>query len=190
LIADTPQPSSTCFKKVTHRIVANNRMALVAAEKASRTLEFKPFILSSQIQGEARELAKFYGAIAREIIQSQGPSKKALCLLAGGEPTVTVSGEGKGGRNTELALAMAAELKGRRRFLFLSAGTDGTDGPTDAAGALVNGRTYNRAVQKGISPEKHLKDNDSYNFFKKAGGLLMTGPTGTNVMDLHILLFN
>ncbi len=189
LIADTPKPGSTCFEKVTHRIVANNQMALKAAVKEARTLGFKPFILSSQIQGEARELAKFYGAIAKEMIQSHGPSKKPLCLLAGGETTVTVTGEGKGGRNAELALAMAVELKGRR-FLFLSAGTDGTDGPTDAAGALVNGRTYNRAVQKGISPEKHLKDNDSYNFFKKAGGLFMTGPTGTNVMDLHILLFD
>ncbi len=157
LIADTPKPGSTCFKKVTHRIVANNRMALKAAEKEARTLGFKPFILSSQIQGEARELAKFYGAIAREIIQSHGPSKKPLCLLAGGEPTVTVTGEGKGGRNTELALAMAVELKGRRRFLFLSAGTDGTDGPTDAAGAIINGRTYNRAIQKGISPERLFK---------------------------------
>ena len=165
-------------------------MALKAAEKEARILGFKSFILSSQIQGEARELAKFYGAVAREIIQSHDPSKKPLCLLAGGEPTVTVTGEGKGGRNTELALAMAAELKGRPRFLFLSAGTDGTDGPTDAAGAVINGRTYNRAIQKGISPEDYLGNNDSYTFFKKTGGLLMTGPTGTNVMDLHILLFN
>jgi glycerate 2-kinase len=190
LIADTPKPGSTCFKKVTHRIVANNRMALVAAEKASRTLEFKPFILSSQIQGEAKELAKFYGAIAKEIIRSHHSSKKPLCLLAGGEPTVPVTGKGKGGRNTELALAMAIELNGLGKISFLSAGTDGTDGPTDAAGALVNGQTYNRAIQKGISPKDYLKNNDSYTFFKKAGGLLITGPTGTNVMDLHILLFN
>lgn len=188
LVPETPKPGSNCFKKVTHRIIANNRVALKAAEKEARALGFKPFILGSQIQGEARELAKFYGAIAKEMIQSHGPSKKPLCLLAGGETTVTVTGQGKGGRNTELALALAVELKGRRRFLFLSAGTDGTDGPTDAAGALVSGRTYHRAVQKGISPEMYLKENDSYTFFKKSGGLLMTGPTGTNVMDLHILL--
>jgi glycerate 2-kinase len=188
LIADTPKPGSSYFKKVTHRIVANNRMAIRAAEKEARTLGFKPFILSSQVQGEARELAKFYGAMAKEIIQSHSPSKKPLCFLAGGETTVTVTGEGKGGRNTELALAMAVELKDHKGFLFLSAGTDGTDGPTDAAGALVSGRTYNQALHKGVSPEKYLKDNDSYTFFKQAGGLIITGPTGTNVMDLHILL--
>jgi glycerate 2-kinase len=188
LIEDTPKPGAPCFKKVTHRIIANNRIALDAAEKAARTLGFKPFILSSQIQGEVRELAKFYGAIAREMIQSHDPSKKPLCIIAGGEPTVTVTGRGTGGRNTELALAVALEIQGLPNILFLSAGTDGTDGPTDAAGALATGRTYNQATQKEIFPEKYLKENDSYTFFKKAGGLLMTGPTGTNVMDLHILL--
>ncbi len=163
-------------------------MALKAAANAARGLGFKTFILSAQIQGEARELAKFYGAMAREIFQSNNPSKKPVCLLAGGEPTVTVTGRGRGGRNTELALAMALEIKGLPRTLFLSAGTDGTDGPTDAAGAIVSGSTYLRALKKGISPEAHLAQNDSYTFFKKAGGLLMTGPTRTNVMDLHILL--
>jgi glycerate 2-kinase len=188
MIKETPKPGSACFKKVTHRIVANNRIALDAAEKTARNLGFKTFILSSQIQGEARELAKFYGAIAREMVQTHHFSKKPICLLAGGEPTVTVIGHGKGGRNTELALAMAIELKGLEKICFLSAGTDGTDGPTDAAGAVVDGRTCTRAFQKGIFPEIHLYHNDSYSFFKKAGRLLMTGPTGTNVMDLHILL--
>lgn len=188
LIPDTPKPGDVCFKKVTHRIVANNRVALEAAEKTARNLGFRTFRLSSQIQGEARELAKFYGAIAREMTQSHNPSGKPLCLSAGGEPTVTVTGSGQGGRNTELALAMAIELDGLRNITFLSVGTDGTDGPTDAAGAVADGRTRIRALQKGISLEKHLQDNDSYSFFKKAGGLLMTGPTGTNVMDLHFLL--
>jgi glycerate 2-kinase len=188
MMKDTPKPGSACFKKVTHRIIANNRIALDAAEKTARNLGFNTFILSSQIRGEARELAKFYGAIARELVQAHHLSKNPVCLLAGGEPTVTVTGDGKGGRNTELALAMAIELKGLGKISFLSAGTDGTDGPTDAAGAVVNGRTCTRAFQKGISPESHLHHNDSYSFFKKAGGLLTTGPTGTNVMDLHILL--
>lgn len=188
LIEDTPKPGSPCFKKVTHRIIANNRIALDGAEKTARNLGFKTFVLSSQIQGEARELAKFYGALAREMVQTHHLSKDPVCLLAGGEPTVTVTGSGRGGRNTELALAMAIELNGLGKITFLSAGTDGTDGPTDAAGAVVDGRTYARAFQKGISPETHLQDNDSYSFFKKAGGLLRTGPTGTNVMDLHILL--
>ncbi|MBI4765858.1 MAG: glycerate kinase [Deltaproteobacteria bacterium] len=188
LFEDTPQPGEICFKKVTHRIIANNRIALDAAAQTARKLGFKTFILSSQIQGEARELAKFYGALARERVQPHTLSKNPVCLLAGGEPTVTVTGPGKGGRNTELALATAIELNGLGKISFLSAGTDGTDGPTDAAGAVVDGRTCTRAFHKGIAPEDHLQNNDSYSFFKKAGGLLMTGPTGTNVMDLHILL--
>jgi glycerate-2-kinase len=188
LVADTPKPGVGCFNTITHTLIASNRMALQAAEKKARDLGFKTFVLSSQIQGEARELAKFYGAAIREIVQSPSRLKKPLCLLAGGEPTVTVTGKGIGGRNTELALALALELQGLSNILFLSAGTDGTDGPTDAAGAVVDGRTCTRAFQKGISPEDHLQNNDSYSFFKKAGGLIMTGPTGTNVMDLHILL--
>jgi glycerate 2-kinase len=188
IFKDTPKPGSICFKKVTHRIVANNQIALVAAEKAARTLGFKTFVISSQIQGEARELAKFYGAIAREIIKTGHPAKKPICLLAGGEPTVTVSGKGRGGRNTELALAMAIEIKDLPEILFLSAGTDGTDGPTDAAGALVNGFTYPRALKKEIIPVFYLTRNDSYTFFERSGGLIKTGPTGTNVMDIHLLL--
>jgi glycerate 2-kinase len=188
LIEDTPQPGLSYFNQVTHHIVANNRMALGAAAKEARSLGFKTCILSSQIQGEARELGKFYGAMAKEIVQSQNPSKKPVCFLAGGEPTVTVTRTGKGGRNTELALAVAIEIKGLQKNIFLSAGTDGSDGPTDTAGAVVDGRTYTRAIQKGISPEDYLRNNDSYTFFKRAGGLIMTGPTGTNVMDLHILL--
>lgn len=187
-IEDTPTKRHPCFNKVAHVIVATNLTAIQAAQEKAAAFGFKPIILSSQIQGEARELAKFYGAMAREIIKSGHPARKPICLLAGGEPTVTVTGKGLGGRNTELALAMAGELKGLRKIIFLSAGTDGSDGPTDAAGAVVNGLTYSRALQKGISPEAHLKENDSYTFFKKAGGLLMTGPTRTNVMDLHILL--
>jgi glycerate 2-kinase len=187
-IEETPKKGQGYFNKVTHVLVATNLTAIEGAKEKAEALGFRSIILSSQIRGEARELARFYGAIAREIIRSGHPAQKPICLLAGGEPTVTVTGKGMGGRNTELALAMAAELKGLRKIIFLSAGTDGTDGPTDAAGAVVNGLTYSRALQKGISPEEYLSDNNSYTFFKKAGGLLMTGPTRTNVMDLHILL--
>jgi glycerate 2-kinase len=187
-IEDTPKKGHPCFTHVSHIVVANNLSAIQAAKEKAEASGFSSLILSSQIQGEARELARFYGAIAREIMTSGHPAKKPICLLAGGEPTVTVTGKGLGGRNTELALAMAMELKGLKKILFLSSGTDGTDGPTDAAGAVVNGLTYSRALQKRVSPEGYLRDNDSYTFFKKTGGLLMTGPTGTNVMDLHILL--
>lgn len=185
---ETPKKGQPCFTLVSHFLVATNLTALQAAQEKAVNFGFTPLILSSQMQGEARELAKFYGAMAREIFQSGLPGKNPICLLAGGEPTVTVKGSGIGGRNTELALAMAMEIKGLKKTLFLSAGTDGSDGPTDAAGAVVNGLTYNRALQKGIHPEEYLDNNDSYTFFKKTGGLLMTGPTRTNVMDIHILL--
>ena len=147
-------------------------------------------MLTSQVQGEARELAKFYGALAQEVRLSGHPVKPPACLIAGGEPTVAVRGKGLGGRNMELALAVAREIRGLPKTVFLSAGTDGTDGPTEAAGAIVDGGTWDRATKKGMVPEKYLEENDSYHFFKKAGGLVVTGPTGTNVMDMHILLLS
>lgn len=185
---ETPKPGHPCFRKVNNVIVASNLGALKAAEMKARTMGFKTLILSSQLQGEARELAIFYAAMARELCTSGYPLLPPACILGGGEPTVTVWGEGRGGRNTELALAFAIEAQKLARIAFLSAGTDGTDGPTDAAGAMVNGRTYARAWRKKIRPEDYLKRNDAYTFFKKTGGLVMTGPTRTNVMDIHILL--
>ena len=186
-VAETPKPGDPLFKRVANLILINNRQALKAAAARAKSLGFKTLLLTSQIEGEARTLAQFYGAVAREIRDFGHPARPPACLLAGGEPTVTLRGRGLGGRNTELALALALEIKGLAGTAFLSAGTDGTDGPTDAAGAVVDGRTCKRAVAQGLSPEKYLEDNDSYHFFKKAGGLVITGPTGTNVMDVHIL---
>lgn len=185
---ETPKPGNPCFRKVRNCILARNRDALKAAAARARALGFSPLVLTSQVQGEARELAKFYGALAKEIHHAGHPAKPPVCLIAGGEPTVTVRGKGLGGRNMELALAVALEIRGLPGTVFLSAGTDGTDGPTPAAGAVVDGRTWDRALNKGIPPEKRLEHNDSYHFFKEAGGLVITGPTGTNVMDVHILL--
>jgi glycerate-2-kinase len=113
---------------------------------------------------------------------------KKICLISGGETTVTVKGNGKGGRNTELALAFALEVAGKKDIVLLSAGTDGTDGPTDAAGAIVTGETIERATSLKLDPRAYLVNNDSYTFFSKTGELLITGPTGTNVMDLQIIL--
>jgi hydroxypyruvate reductase len=189
-IEDTPKKGDPCFRKVSQFIVGNNSKALKAAREKAEALGLKTMILSSEIQGEAKELAGFYGAIIREIFKTGQPVQKPVCLLAGGEPTVTVSGKGRGGRNTELALAMAREIRGLARVLFVSVGTDGTDGPTDAAGAAVSGTTWDRALGKGLSPEGCLSENDSYTFFQKCGGLIKTGPTGTNVMDLHIILIS
>ncbi|MDD5450422.1 MAG: glycerate kinase [Desulfovibrionales bacterium] len=187
-VQETPKPGQPCFRKVYNLIIGSNLAALKAAENKAKSLGLKTLILSSQIQGEAGELAGFYAAIAKEILQSGYPSSTPICILAGGEPTVTVKGKGLGGRNTELALSVAIEIQGVNGISFLSGGTDGTDGPTDAAGAIVSGSTYGKALKKGLKPESYLAHNDSYNFFKKTGGLLITGPTGTNVMDIHIML--
>jgi hydroxypyruvate reductase len=189
-VEETPKPGDPLFNRVTNLILINNRAALTAAAARAEAWGFQTLLLTSGITGEARTLAQFYGALAREIQASGHPAKPPACLLAGGEPTVTLKGRGLGGRNTELALAVAREIKGLPGTLFLSAGTDGTDGPTDAAGATVDGRTWARALKKGLIPEKYLEENDSYHFFQEAGGLVITGPTGTNVMDVHILLIS
>ena len=116
------------------------------------------------------------------------PRGEKVCLIAGGETTVMVKGNGKGGRNTELALVFGLEIQGQRGITFLSAGTDGTDGPTDAAGAIVTGLMFFDAVKQGFDPQDYLTRNDSYTFFKAINGLVMTGPTGTNVMDIQVIL--
>jgi hydroxypyruvate reductase len=187
-IEETPKQGNICFRNVGNVIIGSNLMALKAAETVANKEGFHTLLLSSRLQGEARELAKFYAAIAQEIGESRYPYPSPVCILGGGEPTVTVRGKGRGGRNTELALACAIEIQGLRKTVFLAAGTDGTDGPTDAAGAVVNGLSYRNAVKRGIEPEHYLEQNDSYTLFQKTRELLMTGPTRTNVMDVHVLL--
>ena len=140
------------------------------------------------MEGEAREVAKFYAAIAREVLSSENPLKPPVCVLAGGETTVTLTGEGRGGRNQEFALAAAMAIEGLDNMVVLCGGTDGTDGPTDAAGAIADGTTLARARKNGLDPKDFLRRNDSYNFFQKLQNLVMTGPTRTNVMDIYMLL--
>jgi hydroxypyruvate reductase len=161
---------------------------LKAAGQEAKRLGYRPLILSSKVEGEAREVAKFYAAIASEVLSSGNPLKPPVCVLAGGETTVTLKGDGRGGRNQEFALAAALAITGLDNVVVLSGGTDGTDGPTDAAGALADGTTVARALEKGLDPKDFLRRNDSYNFFQKLEGLLMTGPTRTNVMDMYMLL--
>lgn len=187
-IEETPKAGQPYFRNVSNLIIGNNLTALKSAAVKARGLGYKTYILTSQLQGEAREIAKIYAAIAREIIESGHPFSPPVCILAGGEPTVTIKGKGLGGRNTELALAVAIGIKNLNKTAFLSGGTDGTDGPTDAAGAIVIGHSYQKAIQRGLRPEDYLRENDSYSFFKNTGELLVTGPTGTNVMDIHVLL--
>ena len=133
-------------------------------------------------------MAKVHAALAKEVIASGHPVRPPACLISGGETTVTLKGNGKGGRNQEFALAAAIELDGLNDVLLFSAGTDGTDGDTDAAGAMADGHTCARALQAGMSPPRHLECNDAYPFFAGLGDLVVTGPTRTNVMDIRLVM--
>ncbi len=190
-IPETPKEGNPVFAQVQNVIVGSNKKAIEKAKSEAEGRGYQTAVISAELQGEARDAAawlarKAIEARRRLVVGSQGK----ICLISGGETTVTVRGNGLGGRNTELALAFAEEIKGMQGITLLSAGTDGTDGPTDAAGAIVDGDTVERAEAAGIDPENYLNNNDTYHFFKAAGGLLITGPTGTNVMDLQIILLD
>ena len=184
LLPETPKPGDPLFQNVHNQIIGSNRLALKAAASQAKKLGYAPLILSSTMQGETREVARVHTEILREA-RTSGAS---VCLLSGGETTVTVKGQGKGGRNQEFALAAAIAIDGLQDVLVLSAGTDGTDGPTDAAGAIALGDTVRRAKAAGLDAYRHLQDNNAYPFFDALGDLIKTGPTGTNVMDIHLLL--
>jgi glycerate 2-kinase len=187
-LPETPKPGDPLFKNVHNVVVGSNRQALAAAAEKAKSLGYRPLLLSSTMCGETREVAGVHAEVVREILSSGNPAKPPICLLSGGETTVTVTGEGRGGRNQEFALAAAIQLSGASRWLVLSAGTDGTDGPTDAAGAFADGATVARASAAGSSPEQQLLENDSYTVFQSIKDLVKTGPTGTNVMDIHLFL--
>jgi hydroxypyruvate reductase len=188
ILPESPKVGDPVFSKVQNLIVGNNRGALLAAQEQAVSSGYNTLVLSSQIEGEAKEVAQVFAAIGKEICQVELPILAPACILAGGETTVTIQGNGKGGRNQELALACAIAIDGWDRISMLSAGTDGTDGPTDAAGAIVNGLTCKRARQANLNPNAFLLANDSYSFFESLGGLLKTGPTLTNVMDIICML--
>jgi len=187
-IEDTPKSDNPAFNRCSQVLVGTNLQALQAAGKKAEKLGYRSLILSSKVEGEAREVAKFYTAIAKEVLSSETPLKPPVCALSGGETTVTLRGEGRGGRNQEFALASAIAIEGLDRVVVLSGGTDGTDGPTDAAGAIADGTTVARARKKTLDPRDFLRRNDSYTFFQQLQDLVMTGPTRTNVMDLYMFL--
>ncbi len=187
-IAENPQSSETIFNSINNVIIASNIHALNAAKKAALELHYNSSILSSQIEGDTKTCAQWHIAIAKEIHATANPLKKPACLISGGETTVAVTGSGKGGRNTEFALQAAKLIQGLNNFTALSIGTDGSDGPTDAAGAFCDGGTIAAAQQQGLDIEDYIKNNDSYSFFDKTGTLIKTGPTNTNVMDVRIIL--
>jgi glycerate 2-kinase len=193
-LAETLKEGNPVFEKVENIIIGSNKGAVEAARAEATRLGFDAAVISAEIRGEARDAGRRLAGEAIEILKRRerepgvGGEKRPVCLVSGGETTVTVTGNGRGGRNTELALAFAAEIEGRDGITFLSAGTDGADGPTDAAGAIVDGQTIAKAKAIGIDPERYLQNNDSYNFFKRIDDLFITGLTGTNVMDIQIAL--
>lgn len=185
---ETPKAGEAVFAHHQTVLIGNNRKALQAAGQHALELGYATLLLSSSVQGEAREIARMHAAIAHEIHHSGLPLPPPVCVLAGGETTVTLRGDGKGGRNQEFALAAAMDIAGLESVVILSGGTDGTDGPTDVAGAVADGATIARAQALGLNPDDVLERNDSYPFFAALDDLLYTGPTGTNVMDIYLLL--
>jgi hydroxypyruvate reductase len=185
---ETPKPGDRVFARTQTVLVGRNLQALEAACRQATTLGYRPLILSSAIEGETREVAKVHAGIAQEVLASGHPIAAPACLLSGGETTVTLHGQGKGGRNQEFALALALEIRHTPGIAALSGGTDGTDGPTDAAGAFVDWTTCDRAERLGLQPGTALETNDAYPFFDRLGDLLITGPTQTNVMDVRVML--
>jgi glycerate-2-kinase len=190
-IPETPKPGDAVFERVENHIIGNNRLLVDAAEAKASELNFNTLILGTEVEGEAKDIGRFFTAIAREIGQSGNPIKPPACILAAGETTVTVRGHGRGGRNQEMALAWAVAMAARPSSTpscFASVATDGSDGPTSAAGGLVDPFTCARGVELGLVPLEFLSSNDSYNFLKATGDLIVTGPTQTNLMDLQMLL--
>jgi glycerate 2-kinase len=185
---ETPKPGDRVFDRVNNVIVGSNRLAVDAAAKKARAFGFHTLVLSAFVQGEAREVARVHAGITREIVAAGRPVLPPACVISGGETTVTIRGQGKGGRNQEFALASVIDIAGLENVVILSAGTDGSDGPTDAAGAIADGTSLNRAMSKGLDPQACLRNNDSYRFFDALDDLVKTGPTGTNVADIQIIL--
>jgi glycerate 2-kinase len=181
---DTPKPGDAIFEQTQNVVVASNDLAATAAQRQAEALGFNALLLSTFVEGEAREVAKVLAALAKQELASGQPLARPACMILGGETTVNVRGQGKGGRNQEMALAAALSLAGLWDVHIVCLATDGTDGPTDASGALAEGSTVARGKALGLDARAHLEDNNAYPFFEALGDLLMTGPTNTNVNDL------
>ncbi|MFO0774812.1 MAG: glycerate kinase [Nitrospiraceae bacterium] len=187
-IPDTPKPGASHSRRTQHVIIANNQTALSAAARELSAAGIRTFVLSTMLTGEAREAGALFGALAQQIAGRGRPLARPCCVLAGGELTVTVTGRGVGGRAQEFALSAARHISGLGRAWVIGFGTDGRDGPTDAAGAIVDGQTWARAQRQGLQPSRALTRHNVYPLLKRLRCLLRTGPTGTNVNDLYLLL--
>ncbi len=184
---ETPKPRSLVFRRVQHVVVGSNRLAIEAAAKAARREGYESVLLNTFVAGEAGQFGRWMGELGKELAK-RTTLPGSVCVLAGGELTVTVHGSGTGGRAQEFALAAALAIRGARGVWVAGFGTDGRDGPTDAAGAVADGETVARGQRQGVDAGRCLHKHDSYTFFKKAGGHIRTGLTGTNVNDLHVLM--
>jgi glycerate 2-kinase len=187
-VPETPKPGDPIFARVHNVIVGSNAIAAQAAQAAAQDMGFDTLLLSTYVEGEAREVARVMAAITKSLAVEGWPAARPACAIAGGETTVTIRGQGKGGRNQELALAAALALEGWEKVMLVALATDGSDGPTDAAGAIVDGQTTGRARELGLSAVDFLARNDSYTFFDRLGDLIRTGPTNTNVNDLVFMI--
>jgi glycerate-2-kinase len=188
LIPETPKAGDRVFKKVTNVVVGNNGYSSQAACENLRSSGLNTLLLTATLEGEARQVGIILASTAREVLASGNPVKKPAGIVAGGETTVIVTGKGKGGRNQEIPLAAASRLADSNGVAIASLSTDGIDGPTDAAGAVADGKTLERAMKAGMHPDNYLADNDSYHFFSKLGDLIFTGSTGTNVNDISVIV--
>jgi len=197
-VQDTPSHGDPCFNNSYNFMIGNNSIAVEAAEAKASELGYNTLILSTSVEGEAREVGIVFSSLMKEVMKSNRPIKKPACLIAGGETTVTVNSNsnGNGGRQQELALSAAKCIHGLNSIdnnnvaVLLAGGTDGTDGPNDAAGAMVDGYTLEKGMEKELDINEYLNNNDSYNYFNALdnGSLIKTGPTGTNVADVSVMI--
>lgn len=188
-LSETPKPGDPVFERVSNHVIASNRLLVATAASEARELGFNTLVLTSGLEGEAADVGRLFAAIAREVVSTGQPAPAPACILAAGETTVTVRGKGLGGRNLEMALAWSlAVAEWKHAACFASIASDGSDGPTEAAGAVVDPGTCARATELGMDPAARLADNDSLRPLAAVGDTVVTGPTHTNLMDLQILL--
>jgi glycerate-2-kinase len=184
---ETPKAGDPVFDKTVNILVGSNKMALESAKSKALEFNINAVIIDDQLQGDTSTVAEYLIETATRFKRDEN-EVKPVCLLFGGETTVKMTGKGAGGRNQHLALLSAILLQNNPGITILSAGTDGNDGPTEAAGAVVDSETISGAISKNIDPEKYLSEFDSFHFFKKAGGHIITGPTMTNIMDIIVVI--
>lgn len=187
---ETPKPGNEAFEKLMNLVVGGGRLTATAAAEKARALGYEPLLLSTYLTGDARDVAGLHAAVVKEVLESANPLSPPCAIITGGEATVVVRGKGTGGPNQEFALSLALELENVERWAALALDTDGNDGSTDAAGAWADGTTTNRIREGGVDPVKALDENDSYHALDAGGALIRTGPTGTNVNDLRVVLLS